>query len=269
MVLKKLNTRTPLYSKFASLLIVAIFSGALLVSGEAVADAATGSMTGSATTTTSSASGSTTKSSTAKKQADLQEIISKGNQEIERRLTTLSTLTSKINAATKLTPSNKTTLSNEVSSTTTGLTSLKTQLDADTTVSSAYANAVSIYTEYRVYAIVAPKVGLIKVADDQQVVQSKLSTLAQKLQTRITTEQKAGKDVSSLQTELNDMTTKTSAAQAISSNVESTVINLQPSDYNSNHAVLSGDNTQLKTAHSDDQAAYTDAKNIVSSLKSM
>jgi hypothetical protein len=68
---------------------------------------------------------------------------------------------------------------------------------------------------------------------------------------------------------LSDIQNQTQAAHAISSNIESVVVNLQPSDYNSNHAILSGDNTQLKTAHADNQAAYADAKNIVSGLKNM
>jgi len=206
---------------------------------------------------------------TAAQQQRLQTIISKGDQEVTRRLTTLNTLMSKINAATRLTASDKAALSNEVTTTINGLTSLKTTLDAETTLTAARTDVQSIYTEYRVYALVAPKIGLIKVADDQQVVESKLTALAQKLQTRITALQQAGKDVSSLQASLSDMTNKTTAAQAISSQIQSKVINLQPTDYNSDHALLSGDRDQLKTAHDDNQAAYNDAKTIVASLKTM
>lgn len=230
-------------------------SAMLLLTGPVSAAASTATGTNSAPSATS--------------QQRLQTIISKGDQEITRRLATLSSLTSKISAATKLTTSDKTTLSGEVSSTTSGLTSLKTQLDGETTVSAARTDVQSIYNEYRVYALVAPKVNLVKVADDQQVVQGKLTALTQKLQSRITSDQQAGKDVSTLQTELNDMTSKTQAARTISANIENSVIALQPTDYNSNHALLSGDNTQLKTARNDDQAATTDAKNIVSALKSL
>ena len=72
-----------------------------------------------------------------------------------------------------------------------------------------------------------------------------------------------------MQAQLTDMSAKIAAAQAISINIESTVINLQPMDYNSNHSVLVGDNTQLKTAHDDIQAAYNDAMSIVSGLKAL
>lgn len=250
-----------------------VMIGALFVSG--VASAASLSTDASTTVTTPAASTSAntntsaTTSLTATQQQHLQNIITKGSEEINRRLTTLETLTSKVNAATHLTASDKATLSNEVSTSTQGLTGLKAQLDADTTVSAAHTDAESIYTEYRVYALVAPKVGLIKVADDQQVVQVDLTALAQKLQSRITAEQQVGKDVSSLQSELNNMNSSITAAHSISSGIESGVINLQPTDYNSNHAVLTGDNTQLKNAHSDDLAARNDARSIISSLESM
>lgn len=196
-------------------------------------------------------------------------IQNKGNLEINRRLTTLGVLTGNINAATKLTASDKIVLSNEVSDTISGLSNLEVQLDGDTTLAGAHNNALSIYSEYRVYALVVPKVWLIKVADDQQATEAKLAALVPKLQSRITVDLNAGKNVVVLQAELNDMSSKITAAQAISSNIESTVINLQPADYNSNHTVLVGDFAQLQTAQKDILAAYQDAKNIVTSLKTL
>jgi len=228
----------------------ALAGGLLLLSGTASAAAAAGATSTSETT-------------------KVQTIISKGDQEISRRLTKLGTLSAKITAATKLSASDKSTLSTEVSNEVSGLTALKAKLDAETTVAGARADAQSIFTDYRVYALIVPKVQLVKVADDQQVVEDKLTALATKLQSRITAAKASGKDVTALQAQLDDMTAKTKAAQAISSSIEASVINLQPSDYNSNHSVLSGNSAQLKTARSDNQAARTDAAQIISGLKSL
>jgi hypothetical protein len=206
---------------------------------------------------------------TAADQAKLQLIINRGNSEIGRRLATLQTLSSKISSATKLTANDKVTLNDEVSNEVSGLTSLKTKLDADTTVIDARTDAQSIITDYRVYALVAPKVNLVKTADDQQVAESKLSALVPKLQTRINSAQSAGKNVTALQSGLADMTKQITAAQAISAKIEASVIDLQPTDYNSNHKVLSGDRDQLKTAQTDIQAAVSDATTIVSGLKNL
>ena len=135
------------------------------------------------------------------------------------------------------------------------MNSLKSQLDNTTTASAAVADAEEIISGYRVYALVFPQVELVKAADDQQVTEGKLSTMAQKLQARITAEQNAGKNVTSLQSELTSMNSQISAAQSISSNIETSVVVLQPSDYDTNHNVLSGDSAQLKTARSDEQGS--------------
>jgi hypothetical protein len=214
----------------------------------------------------------TTDGLTAAQQQRLTNIQTKGNEEIERRLASLNTILGKISQTTKLSSSDQMTLSNEVNTEINGLNSLKSQLDSATTVAAAGSDAQSIINEYRVYALVLPKVWLVSTADGQQVTGGKLTTLAGKLQTRISADQTAGKNASTIQTlqsELNDMTTQTNNAQAISSNMESTVITLQPTDYDSDHTILSGDRQQLQTAANDNKAAYTDAQNIINTLKTL
>jgi len=250
--------------KIISMFSSAVIGGALLISTSGVAHAASDNIKAY-----SPVMKALTVLDPGQQQIHLQNIITRGNQEITRRLTTLNSLSGKIDSATKLTPSDQATLNTEVSGTISGLTSLKTQLDTDTGLLPARDDAMSIYTEYRVYALVAPKVGLIKVADDQQVVEAKLAAIVPKLQSRITQAAQNGSNVVTMQAQLTGMSAKIAAAQAISSNIESTVINLQPTDYNSNHSILVGDNTQLKTAYNDIQAAYNDAKSIVSELKAL
>jgi hypothetical protein len=205
----------------------------------------------------------------AAQQARVKLIITRGNSEISRRLSSLGGLSSKISSASKLSSADQASLSSEVSTEVSGLTSLKATLDADTTVSAAQTDAQSIINGYRVYALIVPKVNLVKTADDQQAAEAKLTGLAAKLQARITAAQTDGKSVASIQSSLTEMTAKINAARTISSQIESSVINLQPSDYNSNHSVLSGDRDQLKTGQTDLQAAVTSAGTIISELKAL
>jgi hypothetical protein len=72
-------------------------------------------------------------SNTSADQARLQRIINRGNNEISRRLTTLQGLTNKISSSTKLTADDQASLTDEVNTEISDLTSLKTKLDADTT----------------------------------------------------------------------------------------------------------------------------------------
>lgn len=192
-----------------------------------------------------------------------------GGQEISRRLTVLNNLLTKINDATHLSASDKSYLTTEVNGEISGLTQLQTKLANDTTLNAAVTDAKGIITDYRVYVLVAPKVMLVKTADDQQTTESNLSTLAAKLQYRISKFSKKGKDVSQLQQELNDMNVQIKNAQTISVNIEQSVLPLQPANYNSNHNVLIGDLNQLKTAHADNKNAVSDAKNIIAGIKSL
>jgi hypothetical protein len=255
---KKLGYYTATIVGIASL--VAIPVSAITTKTAGTGDATTGSST---TTTNQAAKAAAV---AAANQARLQLIISRGNTEIDRRLVTLGTLGTKIASATKLSASDAATLNNTVATDTTALTSLKTQLDADTTVATAVSDAQSIILDYRVYALVVPQVNIVKTADEQQVAEGKLATLATKLSARITAAGQAGANITAMQASLSDLTSKVSAAQSISSNMESTVISLVPSDYNSNHSVLGGDRDQLQTAQADIQAAIKDAQSIISEL---
>jgi hypothetical protein len=199
----------------------------------------------------------------------LQQIISKGDQEIARRLQSLNKLEGQINAATKLSAASKATLVGEVNTTITGLNTLKVKLDADTNLSDARNDAKAILSDYRVYALVMPKAHLVKLADDILTTSDKLTSLADKLQTRITAAQQAGKDVASPQTKLDDLKSQAAAAQTLATSVETNIMNLQPTDYNNNHKLLDGYNGQLKTARGNNQAAYADARAIAQSLKGL
>jgi hypothetical protein len=200
---------------------------------------------------------------------NLTTIQSRGAEEIIRRLKTLNTLQAKISSATHISSSDAAYLTAEVNAEISGLTALQTKLAADTTCATARADAESIINEYRVYLLVVPKVELIKTADDQQTTDAKLASLSTKLQARITADKNEGKDVTSLQIDLNDMNNQTKNSLTLSSTVEAAVLPLQPSDYNTDHNILEGDYTQLKTAHGDLVTARNDASKIVSGLKSL
>ena len=202
-------------------------------------------------------------------QQDLSNLKTKGSAEITRRLTSLNSALTTVGATTKLSSSDKSYLESEINTEITGLTSLQTTLNSETTLSSARADVQSIFSEYRVYALVLPKTRLVKAADGEQNTDTQLTTLANSLQTQITTDGNSGKNVTSAQNTLNDMNTQITNAQSIASSIESKVLTLAPSDYNTDHTILSGDLAQLKTAHADNLAAYNDGKTIAADLKNL
>ena len=206
---------------------------------------------------------------TAVQQQDLATLKSKGTEEINRRITSLKEAIAKVNASSKLSSSDKTYLLSEDNTELTGLTTLETTLNSETQLSAARTDVQSIFSDYRVYALVLPKTWLVTVSDGEVNVAAQLTALSTKIQTKITTDKNAGKNVDALQTQLNSMIATVNSAQTTAAAVQAKVLNLQPSDYNSDHTILSGYKAQLQTVHTDNQTAYNDAKNIITSLKSL
>lgn len=208
-------------------------------------------------------------SSTANQQKELTKIQSDGAQAINARLTTLEGLNHTINGSSKLTSADKTSLSGEVTSDISGLKTLKSQLASDTTVTQATADAASIYSDYRVYALMVPKVSLVSSADYQLSNETKLTTTAQKLKGEIITDQDAGKNVAAASSTLSSMNSEIISAQAISSSVEDSVLPIMPSDWDANHSVLGGYHAQLVVAYKDNLASANYADTISGLLKSL
>ena len=198
----------------------------------------------------------------------LSSIHSRGGQEISRRLSYLNNLLTQINNATHLTASDKTALTSEINNEIASLTALQSTLASQTSLSSAKTNVQSMITEYRVFSLVIPKVRMIIYADNQQNNEAKLSTLSGKLETRIAAAKTAGTDVTSLQTKLDDMKSRITAAQALSSSVETGLLGITPDQYNANKSILAPYHADLGTAHADNQVAYNDAKSIIEGLGS-
>lgn len=200
-------------------------------------------------------------------QMRLNNLKTRGDSEIGRRLGVLTKLSSVINGALKLSPADKANLTSQVNGEIAGLTALKLKLSGETELAAARTDVKSIVSDYRVYVLIGPKVYLMRAADTISANDDKLMAFSVKLQERLDTLKTAGKDVSALQTSLNDMVAKINAAKTLAAAVSQKVFALQPTDYNSDHTILIGLRDQLKTAHLDNIAAYNDAKTIFNTLR--
>ncbi len=96
-----------------------------------------------------------------------------------------------------------------------------------------------------------------------------LTTLSEKLQTRIQTAQAAGKNVSSLSSLLSDMNAKIASAKAQYVDVENQISPLTPASYPGSTATLQDARSKIKSGAADLKTAWQDAKQIVQGLKSL
>ena len=192
-----------------------------------------------------------------------------GNCEIDRRFTTLNTLAAKISSSKALTPSDAAALSAEVSSTRTGLTSLKATIDAETGIPALRADIVKIAADYRVYLLVAPQVQLTNGADSVLATQTVFAKIDTNLTARIAAAKAAGKDTTAAQSDLNAMNAAVTKAAGLAAPIPGRLLPLTPAQWNSGVAgpIVSQARTDLVSARALLRTAEADAKACRAALK--
>jgi hypothetical protein len=194
---------------------------------------------------------------------------SRADNEVDRRITELNSLTTKISLLKKLSSAQQSTLTSAIQQDVTDLTSLKTKIDADTDLATMRADAKSIIDDYRVFALFVPKIHLLAASEILSETTDQFDTITTKIQDKITELESAGKDTTTLSSDLSDMQAKITDAKDQANKVNSAVTSLDPSGYPGNKSVMQSARTNLQTGKGDLVAARADAKNIVAAIKTM
>jgi hypothetical protein len=233
-----------------------------LAAGAAVAGLV-GLAAGPAFATTSSsvpgASGNSPTANTKSNPDTLAKIQAAAKAAIDQRLSSLNQVITVLNGTSYL-GSDQATLVGTAKADIAGLTTLEATIAADTTVQQARTDAQTIFTGYRVFALVIPVDHMVRVADGMtNVVVPKLTALATKW---------AGLNDPSIATLLADMQSQTQAAGQAVTGLPATLEAYTPAQWNANHSLLSGARSTLAMARKDLEKARQDAKQIVGILRS-
>ena len=184
-------------------------------------------------------------------------IKTRSDTEIDKRLTSLNNALSKISGAKKLSTGDKTKFSAEIQTDIANLTALKTKIDADTDLTTLRADAKTIFTDFRVYAIFLPQIHLLAAADTMGVTADNLTAISTKLASRIQTNQ---------QSTLDDMNAKITDAKTQYAAVEAEIVGLTPANFPATSALTDARN-KIKAGAADLKTAVADAKQIRNGLK--
>lgn len=233
-------------------------------------------VSGGATVTTgaSVSTGGTSVTVDAKVEARISTAKSHADQEIDRRISALNDLNTRVQAMAKVSADEKTSIANSVSSEISDLTTLKAKIDADADITSLKTDIKSITGSYRIFMLIIPQ-GRIEVASDRvKSVADLLTSFSAKLQSRISDAQASGKDVTSLSASVTDMNAKIADANAQADAAVTLVANLKPD--NGDKTTMTANSTALKSARADIasatkdlQAARADSNTIVRGLHSI
>ena len=185
-----------------------------------------------------------------------------GDCEIARRMVTLDKLSGRIGGSKTLTSSDASALANIVSSTKTGLSGLKSTIDAETDLTALKTDIRQIATQYRVYLLVVPQVNLVIGADTVQATQPVFDKINSTLSARIAAAKAAGRDTTAAEADLAAMNAAVSQALGLAAPLPARLLPLTPAQYNAGTAgpVLKSARASLVQARALLQSARKDAQ---------
>lgn len=166
-----------------------------------------------------------------KQETNLTNLKQRADKAIDNRIAELGKLSSRIQNDSRLSADEKSSLTAEIQTNITGLTNLKTKIDADTDIAVARTDAKSIYS-FRIYMVVVPQTRLLITIDNLATLTTNLQGLTPKVQDLINTLKSQGKDVSNLQSLLDDINKQLSTISTKLATDKQTVMAVTPQTAN-------------------------------------
>lgn len=186
----------------------------------------------------------------------------KASKELDRRISSLNKLLTRINGIKRLTADQKSTLTTQVQNEISNLNALKTKIAGDTDIATLRTDVQSIVKSYRIYALFIPKIYIIVNADRLVDIADEMTQIAGKLQARIDAAKVAGNDTTEMQNLLSDYNAKIADAKTQAQNAINLVMPLIPDGFPGNKTTLQSARTTLQTARADLRDARKDTQQI-------
>ncbi len=196
----------------------------------------------------------------------------KAYKEIDRRVSTLTDLNTRINEMQKVTEIFKNNLISNIQTHIEALTSLRVKIDTNTDLETLRADIKSINQSYRIYALIIPQSRILAHADRVMITTDMMTTLGIKLQALVASAQSAGADIGSMTTALSDLSVKisdaiTQAQAAVSISAPLIPDNGDKAKKAENEKALQTAQKNLQTAQKDLVAARKNINIIEKALK--
>ncbi len=193
----------------------------------------------------------------------------KGTAEIDARIDKLNQLTTRIGQMTRVSDTDRASLSLSLQNEVSLLTALKAKLPSDTSTTSIKADVSSITGAYRIYALVIPQTNIIAAADRELTIVDMINAVGAKIDARLASY--SGSDASSLAAARADIKVKTADASVNAHAAIDAVKALVPDQGDkaklaANTAVLQAARAKVKAAQADLKAARADVQTIVKAM---
>lgn len=192
-----------------------------------------------------------------------------GECEIDRRLDTLDRLRRAVDGSGVLTADHAASLHAILASSESGLTDLRATIAGDTTLAAVTADVRRVFTDYRVYVLVARQAILVTADDRVDTAADRLAQAADRLAAAIAQAQANGRDTTAAQGHLDAMNAAISSARQAVDADAADVLALTPAGWNAGSAkpVLDAARTSVSTARTDLITALREARATLVALR--
>jgi hypothetical protein len=188
---------------------------------------------------------------------------------VARRLTSLASVKADLDATPSIASTDRATLDAQIDATRTGLRALKATFDADTTLAKVRADCGRVVSDYRVDALLIPRVELVRAAGRVQAAAATLKHLAGLLQAQVDAAKGRGKDVTSAQGYVTDLGLKADAATRAAAGIPTAVLPLTAAGYPANRPVLVAARASVDSARGALTGAIAAADSALTALKAL
>ena len=188
---------------------------------------------------------------------------------VARRLTSLGSLKADLDATPSVASADRATLDSQIDATGTGLTTLKATFDADATLAKVRIDCRRVVTDERVYALLIPRIELVRAAGRVQAAAGTLKHLAGLLQAGVNAARGQSKDTTSAQGYVTDLGLKADVAAKAVAGVPAAVLPLDAAGYPGNRPVLVGARASLDSARGALTGAIAAASSAIAALKAL
>jgi hypothetical protein len=207
---------------------------------------------------------------TAEREADwINRLKTRALEAIDKRLATIDDLEAAIDRSQTVHPGHAGQLNGELRGSAAGLESLAGKIRAADDIETLRELIPQIFEDYRIYAVVAPKVHLVLAADAAGAVADRLQEATGSLGDVLNRLEENGIDVAEAEALLIEMERLVAAGAGSAAVVPGMVLGLTPADYPGSTETLRSAQAKLQSAGADLRAAGENAREIVRFIRSV
>ena len=186
---------------------------------------------------------------------------------LDQRVSYIATLQTRVSTSQHLTAAHAAALNTKLDAARSGLTALRATIVADTDRPTATADCLEQASDYRVYALLARQVHLVRAVDLEAFAATKVDRVTARIQHAIDTAAGTGKDVTAAKAALADIGTKVADANNKANGMADAVLAVTPASFNADHSALASVRTTAGAIRSDLAAIRADLAGIRKALR--